>query len=67
MSEYTRDAGMICRYEIICQSMSCRQSHYIGTTDRRTCASEARRAGWQYIRGAWYCAKCSNERRQGNE
>lgn len=64
MSEYTREAGMIARYEIQCQTASCRQSHYLGSTGRRECACEARRQGWRYIRGAWYCAKCANERRQ---
>lgn len=59
MSDLTREAGMIARYEIQCQSMSCRQSHYLGSTSRRECAYEARRAGWQYIRGAWYCAGCA--------
>ena len=61
MSEYTREAGMVCRYEIQCQSMSCKQSHYLGATSRRACAYEARAAGWRYIRGAWYCAKHAEE------
>ena len=52
---------MVCRYEIQCQSMSCRQSHYLGSTSRRECAYEARAAGWRYIRGAWYCAKHAEE------
>lgn len=64
MSEYTRDAGMICCYEIRCQSMSCDRTHAVGATDRRACAYEARRAGWQYIRGAWYCPAHAKERRE---
>ena len=62
MSEYTRDAGMITRYEIQCQTMSCRRSHYFGTTDKHACAREARRSGWRYINGAWHCEECANER-----
>ena len=62
MSEYTRDAGMITRYEIQCQTMSCRHAHYFGTTDKHACAREARRSGWRYINRAWYCEECANER-----
>lgn len=64
MSEYTREAGMIARYEIQCQSMSCKKTHALGSTNRRECAYEARRAGWQCIRGAWYCAECAKGARR---
>lgn len=63
MSEHTRAAGMIARYEIRCQHMDCKQANACGTPNRRECAHEARRAGYRYIRGAWYCPEHANERR----
>lgn len=63
MSEYTREAGMIARYEIRCQGMKCPHTSNIAVTSRREAADNARRSGWRYIRGAWYCVRCANERR----
>lgn len=63
MSDLTRAAGMIARYEIRCQHMACKHTSNIGTVSRREAADNARRAGYRYIRGAWYCPQHANERR----
>lgn len=62
MSDLTRAAGMIARYEVRCQAMDCEYTS-IGAVSRREAADNARRAGYRYIRGAWYCPQHANERR----